>query len=145
MLTEDQLKNLKNNVVTHLLTFSKNKWLSSRYFFENLIERVDFSSPEGRKRLEHFQRVLASTIAEIMNDQYIYKEFCVVSSDKGYKIATTNEDYEKGITYLFEKIDEPLKRIKFIESMQKKHLKIKPETGDFFIKEVSNELKMDRS
>jgi hypothetical protein len=119
----------------HLKTFGKEKWLSSRYFYENLIERIDFSSNEGRKKLEDFQRILANTIGEIIKDQYIYKEFCIVSSEKGYKVATCEEDFETGSTYLFEKIDEPLKRIKFIEGMHKKYLDMKPDEQDLFVVE----------
>jgi len=119
----------------HLKTFGRDKWLSSRYFYENLIEWIDFSTPENKEKLKDFQRILANTIGEIIRDQYIYKEFCIVSSDKGYKIATCDEDFETGETYLYEKIDEPLKRISFIKDMHKKFLKVKPEEHDLFLAE----------
>jgi hypothetical protein len=136
MLTEEQYKNLKVNIAVHLQTFSKNKWLSSRYFYEDLIEDIDFSAPEGRKKLEEFQRILAYKIGEIIQDQYTYKQYCVVSSEKGYKIANEDEDYEIGQEYLFKKIDEPLKRINFIKEMRKEFLKIQPDSGDLFLEET---------
>lgn len=134
ILTEEQYKNLKTNVAMHLQTFGRNKWLSSRYFYTNLIEDINFSTPEGRKKLEDFQRILATKIGEIIQDQYVYKQYCIVSSDKGYKIATEDDDYETGENYLLSKIADPLKRINFIKDMRKEFLKIQPDSEDLFLK-----------
>ena|ERR1035437_10105395 len=137
MLTESQIKNLKENVAMHLETFGKNTWLSSRYFFEHLIEKMDFSSKEGRERLEDFQRLLAITVNKIIQDQYIYKKYCIVSSNKGYKIANDEDDFEAGEKYLFSKIDPVLDRIRDIREKRKQFLNIKPETQDLFVKEIN--------
>jgi hypothetical protein len=119
----------------HLKTFSRDKWLSSKYFYENLIERIDFSTDEGRTKLEDFQRILAITINEIKADQHIYNEFCIVTSGLGYKIATCDEDYAEGQKFIYKKIKTTLAEIKFIEEMHKKFLKVKPEEKDLFMAE----------
>jgi hypothetical protein len=119
----------------HLLTFSKTQYLSSRYFYENLIERINFSTDEGRAKLEDFQRILAIKINEIKVDQRIYEQFCIVTSSKGYKIAATDEEFESGYEYGFKKIKEPIEDLKFIDKMHKKFLKLQPESNDLFLKE----------
>ena len=119
----------------HLLTFSKTQYLSSRYFYENLIERINFSTDEGRAKLEDFQRIFAIKISEIKADQRIYKQFCIVTSSKGYKIAATDEEFESGHEFAYKKIKEQLEDLKFIDEMHKEFLKVKPEEKDLFMAE----------
>lgn len=112
-----ELNNLtKENVMFHLINFSKNKWLSSEYFCNNLVAHVDKNSAEGKKILEKVQRELAKIIGEIINDMRVLGDKRrIVSCGEGYKIATTLDDILIGKNYLFSKIEDVLKRIRWLE------------------------------
>lgn len=126
----------KDNVWYHLLNFSKNRWLSSDYFFQNLVAPIDKSSPEGRKELEKAQRELAKVIAELICDLRTLKDTKrIVSSGEGYKIANSPEEVLIGKKYLYSKIDEVLQRIKWLEDGYNEmvHPRADKQTQDLFV------------
>lgn len=106
----------KQNVMIHLINFSKNKFLSSEYFCNALVESIDKDSPEGRKLLEKVQRDLAKIINELITDMKTTRDKRrIVSCGDGYKIAATPEELQIGMKYLYSKIDEPLQRINWLK------------------------------
>jgi hypothetical protein len=133
MLKKDELK---EKVHFHLINFSKTKWLSSEYFFEQLEEKFNRDDRELYKeqliRFKHFQRELADAIQSIFIDQMTYKQFLVISSNKGYKIATNEEECLHGKNYLYSKIDEQLQRIKFIDVFRLEKFAGKNKEQDIF-------------
>lgn len=137
MLKRDELK---EKVIFHLKNFGKTKWLSSEYFFEALEEKFvpDDKSlfAEQRKRFKAFQRELADVVQEIFVDQMNYNQFLVISSNKGYKIALTEDECMIGRNYLKSKVDEVLERIKFIDTYRVGKYGGKDKTKDLFAVEV---------
>lgn len=126
----------KENVWYHLLNFSKNSWLGSDYFHHNLVEHVDLSTPQAQKSLEKTQRELAKIINLLIDDLKTFNDSRrIVSSGDGYKIASTPEEIENGIKYLFRKIDEPLKRIEWLKKGYKEmvHANSDKTTEDLFV------------
>ena len=127
---------LKDKVHYHLINYSKKKWLSSEYFFEALVEKLNREDEEVYKeqlvRFKSFQRELAESIQLIFIDQMTYKQFLVISSNNGYKIATTEEECFYGRNYLLSKIDEPLQRVKFIDSWRLEKFGGKNKEQDIF-------------
>lgn len=106
----------KQNVMIHLISFSKDRFLSSEYFCNALVESIDKDSPDGRKLLEKVQRELAKIINELIADMKTTKDKRrIVSCGDGYKIAVTPEELQIGMKYLYSKIDEPLQRINWLK------------------------------
>lgn len=122
-----EMDDFKNKIVYHLKTFSSEKKpLSSRYFYEQL-------GIDDAITMRDFQRMLADTIAEIIADQYIHKDYVVCSCNEGYFIPKTEEGFLKGRNYLITKIDEVQQRIRFIDTMRiKKVYKRSDTSADIF-------------
>ncbi len=135
MATENKLT--KENVMFHLVNFSKTKWLSSEYFCENLVLPIDKTTPDGRKLLEKVQRELAIIIGELIADmKTLQDKRRIVSCGEGYKIATTPEEFQIGKKYLFSKVEDVLNRINWIDEGYKEfvHRNSDKKTEDLFIR-----------
>ena len=137
MLKRDELK---DKVSFHLLNFGKTKWLPSEYFFEALVEKFmpddEVLFEEQLKRFKGFQRELADITSSIFADQMTYKQFLLISSNKGYKIAVTEEECFIGRNYLYSKVDEQLQKIKHIDWYRVEKYGGKDKTADIFMKEI---------
>lgn len=106
----------KQNVMIHLINFSKKEYLSSEYFCNNLVMAIDKDSPDGRKLLEKVQRELAKIINELIADMKTTKDKRrIVSCGNGYKIAVNPDEIKDGEDYLFSKIKDQLERIAWLK------------------------------
>jgi hypothetical protein len=106
----------KQNVMYHLINFSKNNFLSSEYFCNHLVLPIDKNTPEGRKLLEKVQRDLAKLIGELITDMKTTQDKRrIVSCGDGYKIAVNPEEIKQGESYLFSKIKDQLDRIAWLK------------------------------
>lgn len=129
----------KQNVWYHLLNFSKDKFLNSKYFHDNLIAHIDFTTPQGKEALKDTQRKLAEIINQLISDlQTLKSEDRIISSDAGYKIAATPDECLDGANYLYSKVKDVLVRINWLKSgyNEKTHKNSDKSTEDMFAQSV---------
>lgn len=113
--------------------------MNSKYFHENLIAHIDFTTPQGKEALKDTQRKLADIINQLISDLQTFKsEDRIISSDSGYKLATNPDECLAGANYLYSKIDEVIKRINWLKDGYKikTHKNSDKNTEDMFAQTI---------